>query len=230
MKKILTAVMLLMLASVAHAQVSVPNTFVTGTRILASEVNANFSALASDALNRTGGTITGNITVSGGVTIDGVDVGTLSTAGTPTFSKIITSSTASDSATIGGGLTIGTGAVQLVGVTGKIPAITSAYFTSVDGTGITGIVNTGYTVSTKTTTYTATTADGVLLGNGTFTITLYTASGNSGKILQIKNIGSGSVTIDGAGSETIDGALTYLLDGQYFSITLFCTGTEWVII
>lgn len=126
-KMILTALLIVLSAVSASAQVSVPNTFVTGTRILASEVNANFAALASDSLNRTGGTITGNITVSGGVTIDGVDVGTLATTGTPTFSKLTLSSTAADSLDIGGGLNAGTGNVSLITTTGKLAGFTSTY-------------------------------------------------------------------------------------------------------
>lgn len=90
MKKLSLIVgMLLLLASSAHAQITVPNTFVTGGRILASEVNANFDALESDSLNRTGGTITGNITMGSGVTIDGIDIGAvLGGTGTPTFSTV----------------------------------------------------------------------------------------------------------------------------------------------
>lgn len=119
--------MLLLLALPASAQVSVPNTFVTGTRILASEVNANFSALANDSLNRTGGTITGNITVNGGVTIDGVDIGTLSTVGTPTFSKLTLSSTAADALDVAGGINVGTGNVALITTSGKLAGFSSTY-------------------------------------------------------------------------------------------------------
>lgn len=42
-------------------QITVPNTFVNGTVADASQVNANFNALATGALNRTGGTMTGTI-------------------------------------------------------------------------------------------------------------------------------------------------------------------------
>ena len=44
---ILLLVLLLSAASSAQAQVTIPNTFSDGTPALASEVNANFQALAS---------------------------------------------------------------------------------------------------------------------------------------------------------------------------------------
>lgn len=74
------------------AQVTVPNTFTSGTTASASQVNANFSALSAGALNRTGGTITGNIAVDSGFTIDGVDIsavlgGGAITTGVATFTS-----------------------------------------------------------------------------------------------------------------------------------------------
>lgn len=64
---------------VAYGQVTVPYEFTSGTTISSSQVNANFDALA-DALNRTGGTLSGNMTVSSNVTIDGVDISDFLTA------------------------------------------------------------------------------------------------------------------------------------------------------
>lgn len=52
---------LLLLAAEAHAQLTTPFTFTNGTVANADEVNANFAKLA-DALNRTGGTMTGTLT------------------------------------------------------------------------------------------------------------------------------------------------------------------------
>src|SRR6478736_8470782 len=99
MKKFILALLLTFaLAAPALAQVSVPNTFVTGTPILASEMNANFDALESGSLNRAGGTITGNIVVDPGVTIDGVDIS--ATIG-PTANLSINSLTTAANAVIG---------------------------------------------------------------------------------------------------------------------------------
>lgn len=81
MKKILMTIALLFIPVLASAQITPPYTFTAGTPILSSQVNANFAMLA-DALNRTGGTITGNITVAAGITIDGVDISDLSNPST----------------------------------------------------------------------------------------------------------------------------------------------------
>lgn len=94
-KLLLSGAILLGLPSGLRAQVTVPNTFVSGTTASATQVNANFSALGAQALNRTGGTITGNIVVDSGFTIDGVDLsailggGAIST-GVATFTSTTT--------------------------------------------------------------------------------------------------------------------------------------------
>jgi len=60
---------------------------------------------------------------------------------------------------------------------------------------------------------------------GTFTLTLpASASGDAGKEIRIKNMGTGTITVDGNASETIDGQTTIDLDTQYSSITLIATG------
>lgn len=90
-------------------------------------------------------------------------------------------------------------------------------------------------VSSKSADYTATTADDVLLvdaSGAARTITLYAASGNSGKILHIKKTDSSanSVTVDGNASETIDGATTKVLALQYESVTIVCDGSNWYVL
>lgn len=70
-------------AQTLSAQITIPNTFTANTVASADKVNANFTALATNALNRTGGTITGNVTVSSGVTVDGVDISAAWNAGNP---------------------------------------------------------------------------------------------------------------------------------------------------
>src|SRR4051812_26967877 len=100
MKRLLILlVMVLAIAVPASAQFTMTYTFVPGTPILSSEVNGNFSLLA-DAVNRKGGTITGNIAVNADITIDGVDISdfllaggqiranTAGTVGAPSFSTI----------------------------------------------------------------------------------------------------------------------------------------------
>lgn len=86
-------------------------------------------------------------------------------------------------------------------------------------------------VVTKTGTYTATTSDGLILCNGTFTINLPTAASvGAGWVYQIKNIGTGTVTIDGNASETIDGQTTIALAVQYDNLTICSDGSNWLIL
>lgn len=89
-------------------------------------------------------------------------------------------------------------------------------------------------IVSKTTTYTATTSDDIILvdtSGGAWTLTLYAANGNSGKILRVKKTTNdfNFLTIDGNGSETIDGATTRKLITQFEEITLVCDGTNWRI-
>ena len=65
---------------------------------------------------------------------------------------------------------------------------------------------------------------------GTFTITLPTSGVSSGEEIRVKNMGTGTITIDPQTSN-IDGATTdYVMDIQYSAITLVSTGTHWEII
>jgi hypothetical protein len=101
-------------------QITVPNTFVTGTAISSSAMNANFDEIESKALNRTGGTLTGNLTVSNGITIDGRDISAdldqaVKTTSTPTFSTLTTTTTAT-----AGTYLVGTSGVK---ERGRLPAM-----------------------------------------------------------------------------------------------------------
>jgi len=84
-------------------------------------------------------------------------------------------------------------------------------------------------VVTVTSAYTATTADTVILCNGTFTVTLLTAVGIPDHRVSIKNVGTGVVTIDGNGSETIDGGTTAVLSIQYDQIGIVSDNSNWQI-
>ena len=76
MKKLILALMLVLATSSANAQITVSNEFATGQVITAAAMNENFQTdLGDKSLNRTGGTVTGNITVNNNITIDGVDIG-----------------------------------------------------------------------------------------------------------------------------------------------------------
>lgn len=128
----------LMLAEPGMAQITVPNVFTTSVPV--SQLNGNFSTIAAGALNRANGTITGNITVNSGVTIDGVDISAvLGGTGTPTFSTLTLSSTSASALDVAGGINAGSGNVGIVDTTGKIPAISSTYFASLSGANLTGL-------------------------------------------------------------------------------------------
>ena len=83
----------------------------------------------------------------------------------------------------------------------------------------------------KTDTYTAQVTDYVIVCNkGTaMTINLFAATG-SNKILKIKSIGAGVVTVDGDGSETIDSSTTATLN-QWDAIEImdYASG-KWIIL
>lgn len=90
-------------------------------------------------------------------------------------------------------------------------------------------------VVSKTTTYTATTSDDVVLGDasgGAFTVTLYALSGNSDKkiIFQKTDSSYNALTIDGNASETIGGDTTITLNTEGETVELLSTATGWIIL
>lgn len=150
-KRLCVALCALLLATSVSAQITVPNTLVPGTTITSSGLNTNFTTIANHALDRlSGGTISGNITVTGGATIDGVQVGVQACVTcNPTFNSVITTTTVTigtkltvndtsqTSATFAGGITAGTGVVGIVSPAGQIPAISSTYFANLSGANLT---------------------------------------------------------------------------------------------
>ena len=82
------------------------------------------------------------------------------------------------------------------------------------------------TVTTKSGAYTAVNRD-IILVDGTVTITLPSPSAND--VIDIKNIGSGTVTIDGDGNN-IDGDASVYIYNQYESISLVSDGSNWWMI
>lgn len=66
------------------------------------------------------------------------------------------------------------------------------------------------------------------------TITLFTAVGNAGKTLTIKDISGNAVTnkvtVDADGTEAIDGALTYILDTNREWVVLRSDGANWHVV
>jgi hypothetical protein len=92
-----------------------------------------------------------------------------------------------------------------------------------------GSFATGYVA--KTANYTATISDYTInCTANTFTVTLPTAVGVTGRIYVVKNTGTGVITIATTSSQTIDGATTQTLATQYASYTVQSDGANWIII
>ena len=71
--------------------------------------------------------------------------------------------------------------------------------------------------------------DYIYFASNTITITLPTAISNTNSYV-IKNVGTGTITINTTSSQTIDGSLTALIKVQYLSLTLISDGANWNII
>ncbi|HWR15159.1 MAG TPA: hypothetical protein VN577_10040 [Terriglobales bacterium] len=86
-------------------------------------------------------------------------------------------------------------------------------------------------LTTKTTSYTTATTDGVVLANSAsaLTITLQATGISSGKIYRVKNTNTGVVTV-ATTSGTIDGQSTIQLPLQYQSVDLAFDGTNFSIL
>lgn len=68
---------------------TIPNTFVAGTKIEASPMNANFAEVAN-AVDKRGDTLTGNLAANSGVKVDGVDVSSIPVDGSGNFNPLFT--------------------------------------------------------------------------------------------------------------------------------------------
>ena len=94
------------------------------------------------------------------------------------------------------------------------------------GGGITRSIN---SASGTTSAGSTASTDYVYLCNGTFTITLPTAVGNT-NLYTIKNVGTGVITVDTTSSQTIDGVTTQVIPTQYSSITVVSDNLNWDIL
>jgi hypothetical protein len=78
--------------------------------------------------------------------------------------------------------------------------------------------------------YTITTTDFLVeCTSGTFAVTLPSAAALVGYSFQVKNSGTGTITVTPDGSETIDGATTKDLV-QYDAMKIMSNGTNWIIV
>lgn len=78
--------------------------------------------------------------------------------------------------------------------------------------------------------YTVLLSDSFLKVDGTLTINLYSAVGRGGRIIVIKNIGSGAVTLDPFGSQLIDEDLEKIIILRWTSISLISDNANWFIL
>ncbi|MBF0453141.1 MAG: hypothetical protein HQK75_20745, partial [Candidatus Magnetomorum sp.] len=85
----------------------------------------------------------------------------------------------------------------------------------------------GSIIKTVNENYTVTQSDDIICVNGNFTITLPSATGCSGKIFTIENVGTASVSIQTNGVQTIDDDASMTLDEKYAQVTLVSNGSGW---
>lgn len=224
--------MLLSITRPALAQITIPNSFTNNTVADADLVNANFTQIGNQALNRTGGTMTGTltsqaITPSADATYalgDGTHrytTGTFSgalTAGSLALSGTITGATTVTATTFSGSGASLTSIPAATALSGRI-AMANAYYPA---------------YVSKTTTYSAsaTTDDDIDCdaSGGGWTLTLPTPVGNTGKTFNVKKTDSStnSCTV-GTAAGNIDGASTYVIGTQNMNITFRSNGTNWEI-
>lgn len=242
------------------ASITVTNTFVNGTTIDGTEVNTNFT----DIINGTSDgskdfsisalTCAGTATFNGAVNLGNASGDDLTFTGSVASNIPIKTDGSYDIGSTALGLDVcyfGDGGGNTVGI--DCPAIASNFiftlpahtmtlpasdgaakdYMQTDGSGAVTYVG-GPDITSKTTTYTATTADKVIsvTTGSAWTLTLYAASGNAGRTLEIIKTSSdyNVLTIDGNSSETINGATTIVMANQYERYRLLCDGSNWVVL
>lgn len=194
------------------------------------------------------GTITSGAITSGAVTASGAVIGTsLSTSGNGAL-NLGTGSITSGAITASGGITgtsltttsngalnLGTGSITSGAITasGQV-ASSSGGFKFPDNS---VQISASYTpfVTTQTANYSVSISTNgkwqEIVCNGTFTVTLDTAVGNSGAVTTIKNKGTGVITLNTTSAQTIDGqasgAITIVR--QWDSISMISDGSNWLI-
>lgn len=219
-KLLLALLMVLGMAGGAGAQFNIPRSFVVFTKLLAADVNLNFTTLA-DAVNRTGGTITGTILVGTGVLIDGVDVSTYLAGG-----KLTALSNTVDSIKVGGGITAAGNAI--VDTTGKVPALSSTYFTTLSATNLTALAAANLTGTIASATQDSITRTGTVT-SGTWSSAFGAVSGANLTSLNAANFSNGTVPPARLASGSPDVTMLLRGDGQWASIAGTSIPTNMVV-
>lgn len=91
-----------------------------------------------------------------------------------------------------------------------------------------GITRSIQSISANQTLDSAATTDYVYLCSGTITVTMPDATTNT-DLYTIKNVGTGTITINTTSSQTIDGALTQVMPVKFTSVDLISDGSNWGI-
>ena len=238
------------------ANITVTYSFTNGTTADAGEVNTNFTDIINGTSDGTKDFSISALTCAGTATFNGaVNLGN-ATSDDITFTGYIASSlipktsAASDlgsstlnwqalyldnDSTDGGAIYFDAGTTEYLKATADGTQLDVGGFTYLDTNGTIIKTATNYHEA-KSASYTITDSDGVAVilmttASTDRTVTLPTAADNTGRMITIKKVdsGTGMVTIDGEGSETIDGETTLDLYQQYNSVSLICDGTGWHI-
>ena len=209
------------------------STIAIGVAAVSGAVANTVNVLAGTGLSG-GGALTGNVTINlANTAVTAGSYGNASTVGTFTVDAqgrltAAANSTISIPASqvTGSNITLGNATLSLGGTTTSVGNLT------VNNVTINGSVA---NLVTKTTAYTATTADSTILGNasaGAFSITLPTSVGATGRLYTIKKVDSSAnaVTIATTLSQTIDGQTTKPLSIQYDGVQVQSDGANWVVI
>jgi hypothetical protein len=131
----------------------------------------------------------------------------------------------------------GGGVTSLNGETGAVNLVAGSNITitpvgqniTIASTGASGSTRSISSLSTPTTLGATAGTDYVALVSGTTTITMPTAVGNT-NLYTIKNVGSGTVTINTTSSQTMDGSLTIVMAVKYTSVDLISDGANWNVV
>lgn len=229
-------------------------TLANSTTADADEVMQNFSDILNGVSDGTKDLSVSALTVAGAATFNGtVGLGN-ATGDTVTFtgyvgSNIIPSTNAArdlgssslawrslyldNDSTDGGAIYFDAGSTEFIKANAAGTELEISGFTTLDTNGAQQKEVALYHEA-KSADYTVTDTDGVsvvLMTTSTTnrTVTLPTAADNSGRVIEVVKVdsGSGICTVDGEGAETIDGATTYILAKQYDAARFLCNGTEW---
>ena len=73
------------------------------------------------------------------------------------------------------------------------------------------------------------TTDDIVIVNSSSAVTLTMPNASTVKMYYIKNVGTGTVTINTVSSQTIDGDSNLIMEFQWSAVQLSATGTEWLI-